>query len=80
MRRPLKNWTTSHRQRWSPPAGDSEALLQIAENSLYLMQELDQALEQGEPKWTPRQVTAARRLGTALGPNLRELVAKLLDG
>jgi hypothetical protein len=50
------------------------------ENILYLMQELDQALEQGEPKWTPRQVNAARRLGTALGPKLRELVAKLLEG
>jgi hypothetical protein len=50
------------------------------ENILYLMQELDQALEQREPKWTPQQVNAARRLVTALGPKLRELVAKLLDG
>jgi len=47
------------------------------ENVLYLMFELEQALERGNLTWTPMQAAAFKRRLASLFAKLRETAAKL---
>ena len=45
------------------------------ENILYLLEELDHALERGGLAWTPDQAKAAKRLVTSVAHNLGPIAA-----
>jgi hypothetical protein len=48
-----------------------------AENILYLMFEIEQALDRGNLTWTPMQAAAFKRRLASLATKLRDTAAKL---